>query len=223
MPPPADLRPALRKAAGFLLQSRNAASGLWEDFASTAGPSTEWVTGFVLASLASLAHPDLRAAREKLLDCQRQDGSWGFCSRVPGDADSTAWAVLGLGSALPDDRRDGAARFLLAQQLGDRGGFRTYPGTAAAGLGPWAPGGRDHSGWQAAHTCVTGTVVLALAELGQAAPGGTGSPLPGGPAGSERRVAVLLVERSSVLDAPGAARAARARPADHSRRIPGRR
>ncbi len=168
MPPPADLRPALRKAAGFLLQSRNAASGLWEDFASTAGPSTEWVTGFVLASLASLAHPDLRAAREKLLDCQRQDGSWGFCSRVPGDADSTAWAVLGLGSALPDDRRDGAARFLLAQQLGDRGGFRTYPGTAAAGLGPWAPGGRDHSGWQAAHTCVTGTVVLALAELGQA-------------------------------------------------------
>jgi hypothetical protein len=165
MPSSADLRSGFQRAADFVLRSRGA-SGFWEEFTSTAGPSTEWVTGFVLASLARHEHPEIGEARARLLDCQRADGSWGFCSRVPGDADSTAWAVLGLGSALPDDRRTAAATFLQAQQLGG-GGFRTYPDTAATGLRPWAPRADDHRGWQAPHTCVSGTVLLALAELGQ--------------------------------------------------------
>lgn len=168
MPWPLGLRSGFQQATDFVLRSRGA-SGFWEEFTSTAGPSTEWVTGFVLASLASHSHADIREACGRLLDCQRADGSWGFCPRVPGDADSTAWAVLGLGSALPEDRRSAAATFLQAQQLGG-GGFRTYPDTAATGLHPWAPRARDHRGWQAPHTCVSGTVLLALAQLGQAGP-----------------------------------------------------
>jgi Squalene-hopene cyclase C-terminal domain/Prenyltransferase and squalene oxidase repeat len=165
---PAELRRGLQGATDFLLRSRSAAHGLWEDFRSTAGPSSEWVTGFVLANLPATAHAGAGEACRLLIERQRADGSWGYCARVPGDADSTAWAILGTRSALPPGRRSAARTYLLAQQRPDSGGFRTYPDSAASGLIPWAPADRDYRGWQAAHTCVSGTVLLALASLGGA-------------------------------------------------------
>ena len=159
----ADLRAALRRAQEFLRRARDPADGLWHDFTSTAGPSSEWVTGFVLASLSGQDEREVRSARQALLGRARADGSWGFCARVPGDADSTAWALLALGPDLAPEPRLRAERFLLGQQR-PGGGFRTYPDAAAGPLGLWAPHDHDHSGWQASHTCVTGTVLLALSD-----------------------------------------------------------
>jgi len=132
MPRSIDLQPGLSRATSFLLRARDRASGLWQDFPSITGPGSEWVTGFVLASLAGQEYPGFGEARQRLIGLQRADGSWGFCSQVPGDADSTAWAVLGLGSAMSVDSSSRARAFLLARQC--RGGFCTYPATAASGL-----------------------------------------------------------------------------------------
>ena len=168
MPRPADLQTGLQRAREFLLRARDPADGLWRDFTSTAGRASEWVAGFVLASLAGWDIPEARSTRRALLGRQRGDGSWGFCSRVPGDADSTAWVVLGLGPALTTGHGSRAGAFLLTQQRQGDGGFRTYPGAAAGPLSPWAPRDHDYRGWQASHTCVSGTALLALQGSGAA-------------------------------------------------------
>ena len=160
---PADTR---RRARALLLNSASAATGLWEDFASTAGSSREWVSAFVLWGLgARAAEPVAAAAREALRAQQRADGSWGFCAKVPGDTDSTAWAVLGLGPCLPARGAAAARQYLLDQQL-PSGGFRTYADAAAEGLDGWAPRDRGYAGWLSAHTCVTAAAVRALLALG---------------------------------------------------------
>lgn len=162
----ADLETGLRRAREFLRRTWDPADGLWHDFTSTAGASSEWVTGFVLASLPGWDVREARDARRALLGCVRADGSWGFCPRVPGDADSTSWALLALGSDLTGEPRVRAERFLRDQQRPGDGGFRTYPEAAAAPLGRWAPHDHGYRGWQEAHTCVTGTVLLALPAAG---------------------------------------------------------
>ena len=98
----AAVRSALVRTDDTLLAAPSAVGHLWEDFASTAGSSSEWVTGFVLWGLgAKPTSPVVAAATEALIARQRKDGSWGYCHKVPGDADSTAWALIGLGGAAP--------------------------------------------------------------------------------------------------------------------------
>ncbi len=133
---------------------------------STAGHSSEWVTGFVLWGLGKTAMtPKVEPARFALLSRQRKTGPWGFNRRIPGDADSTAWAVLGLSTAMQGARRDAAHAYLRRQQLSD-GGFRTYSPSAERGLNGWAPQSENYDGWTSSHTCVTATAMSALIELG---------------------------------------------------------
>lgn len=167
------MRPAVRethaRAVDFLLGARSGADPLWHDFTSTAGPSTEWASAFALWGLGpgQAARTAVRA-RAALLAAQRPDGSWGFNRVVPGDADSTAWAVIALRSALPAAARASARSYLLRQQV-PNGGFRTYDPSDLPALEPWAPPATTFAGWTSAHTCVTAAVVGALRALDEPA------------------------------------------------------
>jgi hypothetical protein len=162
----AEIRSALGRAEEALLAAPVADGHLWEDFASTAGSSSEWVTGFVLWALGGKDdNPAVAAATRALIARQREDGSWGYSPKVPGDADSTAWALIGLGAGLDVEHRTAGASFLLDQQVGG-GGFRTYGSGAPRALVPWAPRDRHFRGWTSPHTCVTAVVVRSLVEAG---------------------------------------------------------
>jgi hypothetical protein len=164
----AEVGSVLARTHDALLAAPSSVGHLWEDFASSAGSSSEWVTGFVLWGLgAQPRSPVVAAATKALVGRQRKDGSWGYCEKVPGDADSTAWALIGLGTAAPARRKAAALSYLMAQQV--EGGFRTYSADAPVALVPWAPRDRHFRGWMSPHTCVTAVVVECLVQSGVAA------------------------------------------------------
>ncbi len=112
------------RGVDFLLAAQET-QGWWTDFNLAAGPSDEWVTGYVGAMLVNIG--DVRAYEAavtawRLLNTRRHrvDGKWGYNRLPPGDADSTGWALqlarsLGqLEVARARDARRGADRALTS-------------------------------------------------------------------------------------------------------------
>lgn len=147
---------AIRSATAFLLAGRDG-DGWWRDF-NVAGPSDAWVTAYVGWTLAAVdderAHQAAREAWYLLRARRRWGGGWGYHARVPGDADTTAWA-LRLADQVGDARRLAArrARRFLAGHVRPDGGVATYslPGPIARFTGL----AHRFSGWCSSHECVT--------------------------------------------------------------------
>lgn len=110
----------------------------WRDFTSAAGGSDVWVTAHVLARLAELPSSYISfAMRQQMedslnwLDAQRiAQGGWGFSTKSPADADSTAWSIL----ALRRHRRTVPAEALefISQCRAGNGGIALLPQAAPA-------------------------------------------------------------------------------------------
>ncbi|MFC4332990.1 hypothetical protein ACFPC0_35560 [Streptomyces andamanensis] len=150
------VRQALSAATEFLRSARDE-NGWWNDY-EVRGPGQFWATAFVGASLAELPEGPARAAAAgawRLLRGSRgpTDG-WGYCPKVPGDADITSW-VLRLAEALgeDDDPRAGEGyRFVAAHLQPDDGVSSYLPETAQPFLERVAP---RWDAWYASHPCVT--------------------------------------------------------------------
>lgn len=151
--------------------SRSGRDGLWRDFETLAGESSQWVTGFVAYALAQTgadrdaSEPALAALAER----QRAGGGWSYNDGVPPDCDSTAWSLLALSTLAqprPSTMRRGA-RYLRRHQDRATGGFATYATFDAIDACIRAPDPETVKGWRSPHTCVTAVAILALLAAGR--------------------------------------------------------
>jgi squalene-hopene/tetraprenyl-beta-curcumene cyclase len=155
---------ALCRAVTYLTSKRGQ-DGLWRDFRTLAGESSEWVTGYVCEALAETesAAPLVGLATRRLIARQRTNGGWGYNRQVPTDADSTAWTLLALSSVA--GWRPSAAvrgtRFLIRHQHGDTGGISTYHESDQ--IHHYIKSNYSAvTGWTLPHVCVTAASLLAL-------------------------------------------------------------
>jgi squalene cyclase len=161
----------IQRAAAFL-ERMQAPDGMWRDFGTMAGRSSEWVTAFVLRGSESV--PELAKARctaaAGLLRRQRENGGWGFNRAVPTDCDSTAWSLLALtgDGLMPEAAARRAGRYVISHQH-PNGGFATF--AADDGIDAYIDADEDRTaGWLSAHVCVSGVALQALTRI----PRGTG-------------------------------------------------
>lgn len=159
---------AIDRALGFIISMQDS-DGLWRDFDTLAGSSSDWVSGFVLMALSISPCPGEVSARaiSSLISRQRQNGGWSYSRVVPTDCDSTSWVLLAISPSL----HRGASpiqkgmRYLWKHQNGISGGFATYC--------PWD---RVHEfigvtsldamgGWFSPHICVTGIAIQSLLAM----------------------------------------------------------
>ncbi|SIT03477.1 hypothetical protein SAMN05421759_11142 [Roseivivax lentus] len=138
--------------------------GNWSDFKVFNVPGIEWITGFVLLSLARQnSAPGWNAkglprARSFLHNSQRGNGGWGYHPTAPADADSTATCLRALLATGPADVATDKAADLLESWI-EADGVATYPsGTRGIPTG---------SGYAKPSDCVTANVVLALHAAGR--------------------------------------------------------
>lgn len=166
---PVEARPPsseiLDDAVRFLADGLST-DGLWRDFRTLAGASSEWVSGFVCHQVAGCGRLDAEAARalRALAYRQRPDGGWSYNSRVPCDADSTAWVLVAIGAAqnwrLSSVVTRGM-RFLLAHRHNESGAFTTY--RSEDGIESFIGLGADEvTGWRDGHLCVTASAMQAV-------------------------------------------------------------
>ncbi len=98
-------------------------------------------------------------------------GGWSYNAAVPGDADSTLWA-LRLAEALGEGRSDAAKAGGAFLQLCRRpdGGLATYPSDAAIRTYIGAPSAVPFHGWTQPHVCVSaaGANLAAARDAGPA-------------------------------------------------------
>lgn len=144
---------------------------MWRDFDTLAGPSSEWVTGYVCYAtrLIECAEFDRIGVLKTLLHRQRRTGGWGYNHAVPTDSDSTAWAVLALSTA--NIARPSVlyrARGYLVAHRQSSGGFATYSDDDGIERYIQANAGLT-AGWRSSHPCVTAVVLQALMAVGEAA------------------------------------------------------
>ncbi len=156
-------RDSLRRASQWL-RSAQSRSGAWGDFWTPSGISDEWVSAYVGAALARSADEDVRASARAawryLAGKQHTEHGWGYCARVPSDADSTAWALVlaeRIGEQHSACARD-ALVFLGSARV--EGGFTTYANVPKIRAYIEAPRSINFSGWMQPHACVTGAAAL---------------------------------------------------------------
>ena len=160
-----DMRGAAVEAGLRFLWDEREEDGWWRDFWTPAGVADEWVTAYVGEACAQLGPSGLELAHtawRQLVSRPREDG-WGYHDGVPGDADSTLWALrlgerLGLGGSR---RADGARRFLAEHRRA--GGFTTYADGEPIRAFMDLPPELSFTGWCASHACVS-AAALPLAD-----------------------------------------------------------
>ena len=146
--------------AAHYLESRRNACGLWNEFGTSAGRSQEWVSSFIIYSLASagVARNAVGEAAAKIACTQRSDGGWGFNSLVPSDCDSTAWAMLALDASGIEYAYASAEAYVLRHKSFEDSGFSTYD------IQDYIEDiiGFPANDWRRSHVCVTATAMRAL-------------------------------------------------------------
>lgn len=149
------------------LRSSCCADGLWRDFRTLAGQSSEWVTAFVSYALTTADSRDeaAKSAMTILSSHQRQNGGWAYNEAVPADCDSTAWTMLSLmASHKCDPGVIGAGTDFLCQHQPQSlsGGFSTYIPSDGIDVFIKAQGPESTAGWLGPHVCVTAVALQAL-------------------------------------------------------------
>lgn len=164
----------LEKALQFLMASQRV-DGAWSDFWTTAGESTDWVTGYVSTVLpvTPQTKTPLAQATHWLRGQQFPAGGWGYHRRVVVDADSTAACLRFLADRLHKTELKRSITALLRFQNPD-GGFSTYIDSNDIAPVMSLDPSHDFSGWCQSQTGVTAMAVLALcateAQRGDLAP-----------------------------------------------------
>lgn len=165
------VRLSLEKASKFMEGHRNT-DGLWSDFLTLAGESVYWVSGYVGYALSryggACGSGWLAKSGSSILECQGEDGGWGYGPGVPADADSTSWCLRflsRLGMQSPESR-ERAALFILRHQNRSDGGFRTYSSPHDVGRYMGLEGNISFEGWLSSQLCVTAVAVEAMIESG---------------------------------------------------------
>lgn len=164
-----DVAAALDAGCDFIWEELSE-DGLWRDFQTLAGESSDWVTAFVWYALAQRLERETRdwLPLTTLLGRQRETGGWAYNEDVPCDADSTAWTVLAL-STMPGWRPSTllrSMRYLQMHQRPGSGGFATY--APLDGIDRYIDAAPELTdGWLTAHQCVTGVVVGAMLAAGE--------------------------------------------------------
>jgi hypothetical protein len=163
----ARLNTGLARGRAYIFERRSE-NGMWRDFRTLAGESSDWVTAFVWYATVAPGPSDPYGPLPPtaLIGRQQVTGGWGYNGNVPPDADSTAWTLLAL-SAMPSWRPSAVLRGLRYLRLHQRscGGFSTYaPQDKIEGYIE-APAELT-LGWLQAHCCVTGVAVQALLANG---------------------------------------------------------
>lgn len=150
---------AIDGGVNFLL-SRRDARGPWSEFATLAGPSTEWASAYVAYALARSGRPAAMQAAREVWNRLRFDhwwsGGWGYHRRVPSDADSTVWVLL-LGMALGARPSRRSLRF-LRRHITTSGGVATYASGLPIRVFTRVARG-SFAGWCSPHPCVTAAAV----------------------------------------------------------------
>lgn len=154
--------------ASCFLQSKQSRDGLWRDFETLAGSSSEWVSGFVLRALSYSECPSevIFPCLTSLVFRQRPNGGWSYNHAVPTDCDSTAWVLMALSIAhnwRPSAIKRGI-RYLERHQDEDFGGFSTYCPIDGIHKFIKAPAMDLMKGWFSPHKCVTSVSIQSLAE-----------------------------------------------------------
>jgi hypothetical protein len=157
---------ALFKGTSFLMAKRGN-DGLWRDFETLAGLSSDWVTGYIQAQFNTLRkyHSPVELTHKTLMHRQRPNGGWSFNLRVPTDVDSTAWVLLAF-SGIPCWRPSAMLRatsYIKRHVDPLTGGFCTY--NEQDQIDRYI--GADKTltrGWLGAHTCVTSVVLQLMAS-----------------------------------------------------------
>jgi squalene cyclase len=165
----ADLDRAVVRAIGYLEASRSG-DGLWRDFHTLAGASTDWVSGFVAYAISNAAgsRPSVRAACKALLGRQRPNGGWAYNRAVPTDCDSTSWVLLALSTGpmwRPSAIMSGL-RFIADHRVAKGGGYATYAARDGIERFVELPASMTE-GWRIAHPCVTAVALQSLLVHGR--------------------------------------------------------
>lgn len=162
-----QLRGNLRRAREFLL-ARLRHDCLWSDFRTLAGESTDWVSGYIAATVGTVS-----GTAAALISHQHADGGWGYAPHVPSDVSSTAQVLLYLSTVDPawvvgaaEAARRGTEFLLDAQAAG--GGFPPYADEGAIRAFLALPEGISLEGWCHPEPLVTATAGRALAASGAA-------------------------------------------------------
>jgi len=158
------------EAATTYLLMRQESEGCWKDFATAAGESEDWVTGYVgwaLCNSNKLPPESKQRAVAWLQASQFPEGGWGYHRRVVVDADSTAWCLRFLRqSGLAMQELAQALKVLLSHQH-TSGGFSTYRQPDEIRSYMQMEETRDLSGWCEPQPCVTAAAVGALLACDQ--------------------------------------------------------
>lgn len=124
-----NLNRALEKGIKFVTNTVHA-EGLWSGSDSELDQSIEWITGFVLSTLASI--PAFQVVYDqgiKFLIAQiRRTGGWGYYAWIAKDCDSTAMVLRSLirGHWVHPAVLNIAISFILRHQSHKSGGFYTH-------------------------------------------------------------------------------------------------
>jgi hypothetical protein len=153
---------AIAAAASYLADMRSP-DLLWRDFATLAGESCDWVSGFVAhaAGTSGLLGPLVRECTRALLMRQRRSGGWSYNEHVPPDCDSTAWVLLAMGTTTVWKPSMVLRALAYILRHAANGGFATYADEdkieAYIGAMP-----DQTEGWRNVHLCVTAAATHAL-------------------------------------------------------------
>ena len=164
----AQLDASLLAASQFLLEGQ-LPDGCWKDYATQAGESNAWVTGYIgwaLATAKLLPSVATERVSRWLEKSQLEEGGWGYTGNLVVDADSTAWS-LRFFAVLPGQRVNlTKAITVLKQHQHSTGGFSTYKNPAPIRSIMRLSADSDFSGWCEPQLCVGAVALSALLELG---------------------------------------------------------
>jgi hypothetical protein len=160
-------------AAQDFIESRRSPDGLWRDFMTLAGPSSEWVSGFVIYARSRCGARDERDldALKQLLSRQRRNGGWSYNETVPADCDSTAWVMMAISTApvwRPSAVRH-ASQYIARHNDESTGGFSTYSESDRVDRFIRVSDQEVTRGWLSSHPCVTAAAMQSLLVHGEPA------------------------------------------------------
>lgn len=162
--PIAEVRRAVEHATEFILNSRDQ-EGWWLDY-DIHGPSDVWVSSYVGAAVSSCSDARLRRAATQAWDLisstPSPSGGWAYISKVPGDADSTAWALrLAEATSRSSATVSQEGYTFLLRHLQRDGGLATFqPDIGGVLFGYTKDASGSWLGYCTSHTCVTAAAAM---------------------------------------------------------------
>jgi squalene cyclase len=124
-----EIDKAISRGLNFL-STKQYADGLWRDFETLAGASSDWVSAFVSYAISNNLNSSkmILPTHNSLMRRQRFNGGWSYNRSVPTDCDSTAWALLALStnSHCEISRIQRGLKYIESHHNPNTGGFSTY-------------------------------------------------------------------------------------------------